>query len=347
MFRISLRDLQWRRRRFTIAILAAALAFGLALVMSGTDHSLKQEGVRTVRMFSSDQWLVADDVSGPFTTSQLLPETIIDQVSNQPGVEWASPMLLGRTVIGERDVNVVGYGPGERSLPANVADAMANSTMRGAVVDSTLPGVSVGDTISIGGRSITVAAEVSDTAFSWGAPTVFLPIDDVQQLLFAGQPVVTTVRVDGQLDTIPTGTTTLTDQQVRHDFDRVLQSTSETMSLMNVLLWLMAAGILAAMVYVGVLERLRDFATLKATGATNRSLVGGLLGQAIVLAMAAGLVSVGISQALTPMFPFEVVIPSAAYTQLAIVTVVVGTLASLAGLRRVARIDPALAFGGA
>ena len=121
----------------------------------------------------------------------------------------------------------------------------------------------------------------------------------------------------------------------------------ETMSLMNGLLWLMAAGILAAMVYVGVLERLRDFATLKATGATNRALVGGLLGQAVIMAVAAGAVSIGISQALIPMFPFAVDVPSAAYTQLAIVTVVVGTLASLAGLRRVARIDPALAFGGA
>lgn len=128
-----------------------------------------------------------------------------------------------------------------------------------------------------------------------------------QQLLFAGQPVVTTVRVDGQLHTLPTGTTTLSDQQVRHDFDQ-------------------------------------------ATGATNRSLVGGLLGQAIVLAMSAGLASIGVSRALTPLFPFAVDIPSAAYSQLAIVTVGVGTLASLAslaGLRRVARVDPALAFGGA
>ena len=84
-----------------------------------------------------------------------------------------------------------------------------------------------------------------------------------QQLLFAGQPVVTTVRVDGQLHTLPTGTTTLSDQQVRHDFDQ-------------------------------------------ATGATNRSLVGCLLGQAIVLAMSAGLASIGVSRALTPLFPFAV-----------------------------------------
>jgi putative ABC transport system permease protein len=347
MFRISLRDLQWRRRRFTIAILAAALAFGLALVMSGTDHSLQQEGVHTVRMFSSDQWLVADDVSGPFTTSQLLPATVVDQVDGQPGVTSASPLLLGRTVIGEKDVNVIGYQPGGRSLPAAVADALAATPGDGAVVDATLPSVSIGDTVRIGGRDVAVAAEVSGTSFYFGAPTVFLPIDDVQQLLFAGQPVVTAVLIEGQLDTVPEGTATLTDAQVRHDFDRVLKSTSETMTLLNGLLWLMAAGILAAMAYVGVLERLRDFATLKATGATNGALVGGLLGQAVVMSVAAGVVSIAIAQALVPLFPFAVDIPSAAYTQLVIVTVVVGTLASLAGLRRVARIDPALAFGGA
>jgi putative ABC transport system permease protein len=347
MYRISLRDLQWRRRRFTIAILAAALAFGLALVMSGTDHSLQQEGVRTVRMFSSDQWVVADDVSGPFTTSQLLPASVVDEIRPQPGVSAASPLLLGRTVIGERDVNVIGYDADGRSLPASVADALASATSTGAVIDSTLPGVSPGDTVSIGGQSVAVVGEVSGTSFYFGAPTLFLPIADVQQLLFAGQSVVTTVLVEGHLDAVPEGAATLTDDQVRHDFDRVLKATSDTMSLMNGLLWLMAAGILAAMVYVGVLERLRDFATLKATGATNRSLVGGLLGQAIVLAIASGVVAIGICQALVPLFPFAVDVPSTAYTQLAIVTVIVGTLASLAGLRRVARIDPALAFGGA
>ena len=48
MWFFSLRDLQWRRRRFIIAVVAAGLAFALSLIMSGTLHHLRQEGDRTV-----------------------------------------------------------------------------------------------------------------------------------------------------------------------------------------------------------------------------------------------------------------------------------------------------------
>ena len=149
--------------------------------------------------------------------------------------------MLGRTVIGERNINVVGYAQGTRSMPSVVVDALAGAG-NGAVVDSTLPGTDVGDTISIGGRDISVVAEVHGTSFYFGAPTVFLPVADVQQLLFAGQPVITTVLVDGRLDAVPNSTDALTDTQVRADFDRVLKASSDTMSLLSGLLWLMAAG---------------------------------------------------------------------------------------------------------
>ncbi len=52
-------------------------------------------------------------------------------------------------------------------------------------------------------------------------------------------------------------------------------------------------------------------------------------------------------RAISPTFSFPVSVPSAAYVQLLVVAMVVGVLASLAGIRRITRIDPALAFGGA
>jgi putative ABC transport system permease protein len=72
MIRISLRDLQWRRRRFVIVVLVASLAFGLALVMTGVTNQLSSEGSNTVALFGADQWVVAEGVKGPFTTSQLI-----------------------------------------------------------------------------------------------------------------------------------------------------------------------------------------------------------------------------------------------------------------------------------
>src|SRR5690606_3528329 len=58
----------------------------------------------------------------------------------------------------------------------------------------------VGDVFELNGLPLTVAAEVSGTSFYYSTPTVWLPIGDVQQQLFAGQSVVTAVIVRGELD---------------------------------------------------------------------------------------------------------------------------------------------------
>jgi putative ABC transport system permease protein len=52
------------------------------------------------------------------------------------------------------------------------------------------------------------------------------------------------------------------------------------------------------------------------------------------------------AQLLAPLFPMTVVVPWSAYVALPGIAVVIGLLASAAGMRRVVSVDPALAFGG-
>ncbi|CKT45899.1 putative glutamine-transport transmembrane protein ABC transporter [Mycobacterium tuberculosis] len=49
---------------------------------------------------------------------------------------------------------------------------------------------------------------------------------------------------------------------------------------------------------------------------------------------------------MAPLFPMTVVVPLSAFVALPAIATVIGLLASVAGLRRVVAIDPALAFGG-
>ena len=49
---------------------------------------------------------------------------------------------------------------------------------------------------------------------------------------------------------------------------------------------------------------------------------------------------------LAPVFPFNIEIPTSAYLRLAVLALVVGLVATLAGLRQAVGVDPALAFGG-
>jgi putative ABC transport system permease protein len=183
--------------------------------------------------------------------------------------------------------------------------------------------------------------------FYFGTPTLVLSIADVQRLAFAGQALASAIVTRGVPRAAAPGLRVLTDDQVVHDLERPMKNSDQTLSLVNALLWIVAAGIIGSIVYLSALERGHDFAVLKATGATNRSLLTGLALQAVVLATAAALLAAVLAAFLAPIFPFTVSIPGGAYVSLVAVALAVGLLSSLAGLRRAVRVDPALAFGGA
>ena len=348
MWFFTLRDLQWRRRRFIIAVVAAGLAFALSLIMSGTLHHLRQEGVRTVDLYDADAWVVANGVTGPFTSAEFVDASAVSVVRGVDGVREASPLLIGRSVVDKEDVNIVGYEQGSFTQPTRVVEGAAPTERGIATVDETL-GLGVGDTVTFGGQSFPIGAVTKDTTYYFGMPTVFLPIEDVRDAIAAGESVVTTIVVRGTLasDALPGDLAVMTNEGVRDDLDRVLEKTAQTMGIINTLLWIMAAGIIAALVYITVLERTRELAVHKATGSSNGSLVRGLLLQASVLAVAAAVIATALALLIAPTFPFAVEIPAAAYIQLVSIALIVGGIASLAGLRRIVRIDPALAFGGA
>jgi putative ABC transport system permease protein len=113
-----------------------------------------------------------------------------------------------------------------------------------------------------------------------------------------------------------------------------------------VLLWIVAALIVGAVVYLSALERMRDFAVFKAIGVPTRSVLAGLVLQAIVVAILAAAFGAALSRLLAPLFPMNVVVPAPAYALLAVIAVGIGLVASAAAVRRAASVDPALAFGG-
>ena len=146
---------------------------------------------------------------------------------------------------------------------------------------------------------------------------------------------------------MPSGYVALTNADVKSDLGRPLESATQTIGFLNILLWIIAAGIIAAILYMSALERVREFAVIKAMGAANGFVVAGLASQAVVLSIASAMVAVVLALLLAPTFPMSVEIPGAACVELFIVSITVGCIGSVAGLRRVLTVDPAAAFGGA
>lgn len=326
-----------------MAVIATSIAFGLSLLMAGTIAHLGNETDRIVALFRADRFVVAEGGTGPFTTTRLLPASVADVLAREPGVERADAFVNARENLKGKDVNVLGVVPGGLGSPKLHAGRLLQRSGE-AVADTTL-GYQVGDRFRLGQHAVTVVGTSRNTTFYFGQPTVFLPVADVQANFLEGQPYATAIAVRGDIRKLPPGTQVLDNAQVRTDLNRPQKSGNQTVAIFNTLLWLMAAGIVATMVYLTALERSRDIAVLKAMGSSNRTLFGGMAVQGLALALAACIVGAFVSLALSPVMPFAVETPAFAYVQVLIIGIVVGLVAALVGLRRAVNIDPALAFG--
>jgi putative ABC transport system permease protein len=170
-------------------------------------------------------------------------------------------------------------------------------------------------------------------------------LDDMQKSVLSGAPLATAVVVRGNVANLPSGYHALSNAQVEKDLTRPMQKPTQTIDFVRILLWIVAAGIIGSVLYLQAIERSRDFAVFKATGVKNRTLLSGLVVQAILLATCAAITAIVLSFILKPAMSMTVEIPTSAYIALPIVAVAVGVASSLVALRRAVTVDPAQAFG--
>jgi putative ABC transport system permease protein len=345
MWLIAARDLQYRRRRFLIAIAATGLVFGIALLLDGASTNINDETDSIVKLFHADGFVVARRATGPFTTTVVIPD---NAVSPQGGGR-ADPFLVSRATVRAGklvDVNLVGYRPGGLGTPPiDVGRAVRRPGE--VVVDSSLD-VGVGDTLRVGQLDLRVVGTSSGIRFNFGTPSLFVALRDAQKVVFDGQPLAMAYAARGPTSGVAANDLKLvTNQQAVDDLHRTTKSGSDTVSFINILLWIVAAGIVASIVYLNALERTRDFAVLKATGSSNASIVGGLAFQATLLTLLAAVLAIGVAFVLKPGFPFPVTLSAGSVLKIVVVAIVVGLVASLVGVRRAVTTDPAIAIGGA
>lgn len=351
MWLITLRDLQWRRRRFAFGVVGTALVFAVTLLLAGLSASLRAEASRAVDGVGADAWLVKQGVTGPFSGLSALPVAAVDAVAASPGVKQADPLVVTSQTVERQgksrpvDVTVFGYRLGGMGPPPVVGGRAP--TARGEAIVNRSLGVDVGESFKLGPASFTAVGEVRRQTLRAGMPSIFVPVEDTQALVFEGQPLTSTIVTKGTPNPAPQGLIVLTADEARRDLLRPFRRALRAIDVLQVLLWLVAVAIIGTLIYLSVLERIQDFAVMKAIGTASRSLFASLAIQAIVVSVTSALVANGVAFLLAPTFPLPIKLVRSAAITLPLVAVVVGFLASLVGLRRAVSVDPALAFGSA
>lgn len=324
------RDLRWRRRRFAIAGFATALVFSITLLLAGTAESFRVEISRVLDDIGADGYVVQASQRGPFMSPQPFSTDIVDEISQSPGVTEAEPLIS----IIQPDMYLFGISEfgGLAAAPGN------------AIVDRRV-NAKAGGNYRVGASEFIVSQITKGQTVLGGQPLVRLSVADAQKAIFGGLPLMTSVAVKGTPTSLPAGFKFVDRAQAARDFMRPIDVVTKTIQLVSVMLWIAAAAIVGSVVYISTLERTRDISVFKAIGASTRSVLVALVVQAVTVSLAAAGVAIALAYALAPAFPMPVSFPARLSGLIPAIGVVVGLGASIAGLRRAVKVDPALAMG--
>src|SRR5215813_739387 len=158
----ALRDMQWRKRRFVIAVLSTSIIFAMTLVLTGLAHGFRVEAEKTVNSLGVDQFVVKTGASGPFVGATPFAPVDLGRIASTPGVVAAAPLAYagGTATLNGSTRNVCIFGAPERGpgMPT-VSEGRAPSTPDEVAVSSTL-GPGVGDEVEIAAHKLRIVGVV-------------------------------------------------------------------------------------------------------------------------------------------------------------------------------------------
>ena len=348
MWGITFADLRYRYRQFLIAVVGAGLVLAVALLMSGLVGGFTAETDWTVAGVGAQRWVLAANSHGSIAASEVFPQADVAVIARSPGVVRAAPLVIALQQVARigghtKTVEVFGVQVGNIGDPAVTAGRALSGA--GQLVADTGAGAATGTRIFVGNMSFRVVGQVNNRTMLAGIPILYVTLHDAQALAVGGRPLVTAVVTDGIPATVPAGLIVLTNQTVEQSILADLSGAVSSINNSKILMWVVAAIIVAALLYVSALQRVRDFAVIKALGSSSAALFGSLALQAVVVTLLAAAFGMVACNFMSGLFKQPVAIPASAFATLPVIAVVVGLLASLVALRRVTSVDPAAAFG--
>lgn len=342
-------DLRYRYRQFLIAVIGAGVVLAMAILMSGLAAGFRVEIQRTVNAARADAWVMTDKSNGRLTSISTFSASAVTAIRHQPGVREAEGFILLPQEVATVDdqphtVGFIGVVPRHLGAPLVTKGHPLDGRPGEAVADPG-SGLSVGDRFRMGAHQFQVVGTVKDRSLDGGMPSVYVGIDDARSVAFGGQNLVTAIVTSGVPRHAPRGLQVLSNKYVEDQTLETLAGATSSIRNSRTLLWIVAAIIVAALIYVSALQRVRDFAVFKALGSSSGKLFASLCLQSIIVTLIAAGFGAVACNFLKGAFNQPVVIPTSAFVSLPIVAVAVGLLSSLVALRSATRADPVTAFG--
>ena len=375
---LALKDIRHGLFRFVLTCFGLGLLMTVVLAMIGIYNGLVSDALAVVKAPAADVWVVEAGTKGPFAEASSIPADTRDAVARMPGVAEAGAVNYqnleaphaGRTL----RLYVVGYEPGRPGGPQAIAEGRGIGAGHFELVADRKTGLLPGETIRLGRNRFTVVGLVEGAMNSGGDPAVYVTLADAMALqtelapadqrvqAARGAGAVKSASVAAVIVRVTPGADvdllTATLRQWKH-LAALSQTEQENILLASVvdkarrqiglflgILLAVSAVVIALIIYTMTMEKLKQIATLKLIGAPDRTIIGLIVQQSLILGTAGWGIGLVLILLVKDVFPRRVVLEPFNVAVLAGIIVVVCLAASGLGVRAALKVDPATALGG-
>lgn len=375
---LAYRDIRHKLGRFVLTCLGLSLLLGVVVTMAGIFRGQTADALALLEATKADIWIVESGTQGPFAEASRVPGDTRELVARIYGIEAAGSLTLQNVQFEHNSrrlrIQIVGFEPGRPGGPEDLAAGRQITADRFEVIADRQTGFSLGETVSFGRNRFTVVGLTSGVVTLSGDSVIYMTLRDAQQLQFDLAP--SAARKEAARGSQRSGTdfvnavvarvsknvpaavvadeiarwkhlSALTQGDQHFLLTRtVIERASRQIGLFMSVLTLVSAVIIALIVYTLTLDKTRDIATLKMIGAPDRTIIGLIVQQALLMGVIGFTAGTALVYLFRGVFPRRVEMLPTDIAALFVVVVVVCLAASALGVRVAVKVDPSRALAG-
>jgi len=374
---LAMKDIRHGLFRFVLTCFGLGLLMTVVFAMMGIYNGLVVEALAVSRAPAADLWVVEAGTKGPFAEASNIPPDTRDAVARLPGVAEAGAVNYQSVETGHAGrslrLYVIGYERGRPGGPLRIAEGRALDASHFELVADRKTGLKVDDTLHLGRNRFTVTGLVDGVMASGGDPAVYITLADAMDLQTELAPPAERVQAARGAGTVKSASVAAVIARLQPDADvqflaatirqwkhlsvltqaeqeqlllvSVVDKARRQIGLFLVILLSVSAVVIALIIYTMTMEKLKQIATLKLIGAPDRTIVGLIVQQALILGATGWAIGLLLILLVKDNFPRRVMLEPVNVAVLAAIVFAVCIAASALGVRAAMKVDPATALG--
>jgi len=381
MINLALKDIKYSLNKFIVTAISVGVLLGIVIIMIGVYRGMVFDAKVLVSDIKANIWVVQQDTLGPFAQTSKIHEDLKEQIGYQEGIESADAITFQTFQLenryGDFKVMLVGYDPFGKIEVINRAKLIEGRVIQKQhyeIVVSKKTNYKLGERIKLGRDYFKVVGITDNTVSNGGDYLIFTSLKDAEILQFTytnerirsdskrgikgGNPhlvnaIIATTKsgydpekVARAIEKTTHKKVFTTEEETTLLLQKVIKKSSKQLGTFTVILIIVSIVIIALIIYTMTLEKMKEISIMKLIGIPNFTISKMIIQETMALSILSFMAGNIFAYFISDRFPKRILLlPEDAFT-LSFIIVVFSIFASLFGIYKVIKTDPAQAIGG-